>query len=246
MTWLPICITFIVNQLVGADLLLSDGRELSAGERLNIQGRLLLLHQHLHDCQRNNTTFKIGTTFSIICSLWHHFLQFCLLACLAFHKSDAIASQDLHPERTIYVHGCMTVLTRRLRRDVLPLLLTYIGCAVLLALLQILSLVLARLVGDHNFGGRQLERFKQSPVFSAYAAAISRKNKRPESQASQYAQPFLPQAKPGEKKKNLEKWNNFPRPHLLGHAVQWNSRQWESDQQYSQQQPLAEVVGVSK
>ena len=69
MTWLPICITFIVNQLVGADLLLPDGRELSAGERLNIQGRLLLLHQHHHDCQRNNTTFKIGTTFSIICSL---------------------------------------------------------------------------------------------------------------------------------------------------------------------------------
>ena len=37
----------------------------------------------------------------------------------------------------------MTVLGRRLRRDVLPLLLTYIGCAVLIALIQILSLVLA-------------------------------------------------------------------------------------------------------
>ena len=148
---------------------------------------------------------------------------FPLLYVSAIQQSDDPAVQDLHPERTIYVHGCMTVLGRRLRRDVLPLLLTYIGCAVLLALLQILSLVLARLVGDHNFGGRQRERFKQSPVFSAYAAAISRKNKRPESRASQYAQPFLPQAKPGEKK--LEKLNNFPRPHLLGHAVQWNSRQ---------------------
>jgi len=84
--------------------------------------------------------------------------------------------KDLHPERTIYVHGCMTVLGRRLRRDVLPLLLTYIGCAVLLALIQILSLVLA----------------------SAYAAAISRKNKRPESRAGQYAPPLLQQqAKPG-------------------------------------------------
>jgi len=98
----------------------------------------------------------------------------CLMEENCQQENDSIF-KDLHPERTIYVHGCMTVLTRRLRRDVLPLLLTYIGCAVLLALLQILSLVLA----------------------SAYAAAISRKNKRPESQASQYAQPFLPQAKPG-------------------------------------------------
>ena len=61
-------------------------------------------------------------------------------------QSDDATFQDLHPERTIYVHGCMTVLGRRLRRDVLPLLLTYIGCAVLIALIQILSLVLARLV----------------------------------------------------------------------------------------------------
>ena len=64
----------------------------------------------------------------------------------AIQQSDDPAVQDLHPERTIYVHGCMTVLGRRLRRDVLPLLLTYIGCAVLLALIQILSLVLARWV----------------------------------------------------------------------------------------------------
>lgn len=94
-------------------------------------------------------------------------------------QEDNAIFKDLHPERTIYVHGCMTVLGRRLRRDVLPLLLTYIGCAVLLALIQILSLVLA----------------------SAYAAAISRKNKRPESRAGQYAPelpPLLQQAKPGQ------------------------------------------------
>ena len=33
---------------------------------------------------------------------------------------------------------------------------------------------------------------------SAYAAAISRKNKRPESRAGQYAPPLLQQAKPGD------------------------------------------------
>jgi len=97
----------------------------------------------------------------------------CLMEDNCQQENNAIF-KDLHPERTIYVHGCMTVLTRRLRRDVLPLLLTYIGCAVLIALIQILSLVLA----------------------SAYAAAISRKNKRPESRAGQYAPPLL--AKPGQ------------------------------------------------
>jgi len=104
----------------------------------------------------------------------------CLMEENCQQENDSIF-KDLHPERTIYVHGCMTVLGRRLRRDVLPLLLTYIGCAVLIALIQILSLVLA----------------------SAYAAAISRKNKRPESRAGQYAQagqyapPLLQQNKPG-------------------------------------------------
>jgi len=64
--------------------------------------------------------------------------------------------QDLQPEREINTHGCMTVMERRLVRDVMPLLLTYIGCSVLLALLQILTLVLA----------------------AAYSAAISRKARR--------------------------------------------------------------------
>jgi len=99
----------------------------------------------------------------------------CLMEESCRQEDDSIF-KDLHPERTIYVHGCMAVLTRRLRRDVLPILLTYIGCAVLIALIQILSLVLA----------------------SAYTAAISRKNKRPESRAGQYAPPLLQQAKPGQ------------------------------------------------
>jgi len=103
----------------------------------------------------------------------------CLMEESCRQENDSIF-KDLHPERTIYVHGCMAVLTRRLRRDVLPILLAYIGCAVLVALIQILSLVLA----------------------SAYTAAISRKNKqRPESRAAgqQYAPPLLQQqAKPGQ------------------------------------------------
>ena len=104
----------------------------------------------------------------------------------------------------------MTVLGRRLRRDVLPLLLTYIGCAVLIALIQILSLVLARLVAliitmvmvhDDSVVPLLLIIEKESGkflFFSAYAAAISRKNKRPESRAGQYAPPLLQQAKPGD------------------------------------------------
>ena len=138
---------------------------------------------------------------------------FPLLYVSAIQQSDDPAVQDLHPERTIYVHGCMTVLGRRLRRDVLPLLLTYIGCAVLLALIQILSLVLARLVALMStmiISSLVLFYFVlwpccnnlcRIPFSSAYAAAISRKNKRPESRAGQYAPelpPLLQQAKPGE------------------------------------------------
>ena len=131
----------------------------------------------------------------------------------AIQQSDDPAVQDLHPERTIYVHGCMTVLGRRLRRDVLPLLLTYIGCAVLLALIQILSLVLARLVALMSIMIMSslvlfyfvlwpcCNNLGRIPFSSAYAAAISRKNRRPESRAGQYAPelpPLLQQAKPGE------------------------------------------------
>ena len=54
--------------------------------------------------------------------------------------------QELRPERKIYVHGCMTILNKRLQRDILPVLLTYIGCAVLLAIIQMVALVLARSV----------------------------------------------------------------------------------------------------
>jgi hypothetical protein len=64
----------------------------------------------------------------------------------------------------------MEILGRRLQRDVLPLLLTYIGCAVLLALIQILALVLA----------------------SAFVAAISRKE-RSRTNGRQYEAPISQQ-----------------------------------------------------
>jgi len=50
---------------------------------------------------------------------------------------------DIYAGYTIYTHGCMTILENRLERDIQPVLLAYIGCAVVLALLQILSVVLS-------------------------------------------------------------------------------------------------------
>jgi len=75
--------------------------------------------------------------------------------------------QDLRPERKIYTHGCMTVIDKRMKRDVHPLLLTYIICAVVLALIEIISVVLA----------------------SAYVAAISRKSKRTGDRMGMYSKP---------------------------------------------------------
>ena len=43
----------------------------------------------------------------------------------------------------IHIHGCLAIMKERLNRDVEPLLLTYIGSCVVLALLSIISLVLA-------------------------------------------------------------------------------------------------------
>jgi len=61
--------------------------------------------------------------------------------------------QDLYPGHSIFTHGCMTILEHRLERDIEPVLLTYIGCGVVLALVEILAMVLS----------------------AAYVAAISRK-----------------------------------------------------------------------
>jgi len=81
--------------------------------------------------------------------------------------SEGDIFQNLHPEREIYVHGCMTIMNIRLKRDLLPVLLSYIGCSVLLAIIQILAVVLT----------------------SAYVAAISRKNKAGRDGMGMYQQP---------------------------------------------------------
>jgi len=62
---------------------------------------------------------------------------------------------DIYPGLSIYTHGCLTILEGRYERDIQPVLLAYIGCAVVLALLQILALVLS----------------------AAFVAAIKRKNR---------------------------------------------------------------------
>ena len=50
---------------------------------------------------------------------------------------------DIHAYEKIQIHGCLAIMKERLLRDIAPLLLTYIGCSVLLTLLTIISLVLA-------------------------------------------------------------------------------------------------------
>jgi len=81
--------------------------------------------------------------------------------------------QDLYPGHSIFTHGCLTILEGRLERDVEPVLISYIGCAVVLALLQILGLVLA----------------------AAYVAAITRKMKPEGDRRGMYQHPG--QAYPG-------------------------------------------------
>lgn len=62
----------------------------------------------------------------------------------------------IDPHLYIYTHGCLSILQGRMNRDVKPVLLAYLGCGVLLAILQIVSIVLS----------------------SAYSAALSRRENR--------------------------------------------------------------------
>lgn len=80
---------------------------------------------------------------------------------------------DIYPDRSIYTHGCMTILERRLDRDMQPVLLAYIGCAVVLALLEILGLVIS----------------------AAFVAAIKRKSRGSKDRMGLYQHPS--QAIPG-------------------------------------------------
>jgi len=77
----------------------------------------------------------------------------CLVETEGCGNDESIYSDQLAYEK-INIHGCMAIMKNRLLRDIAPVLLTYIACAVVLALLTILSMVLA----------------------AAYVAAITRKS----------------------------------------------------------------------
>merc|ERR1712012_190165 len=67
----------------------------------------------------------------------------CLMESPGCGSNDVDIFTDQLAYGKIYIHGCLAVMKSRLNRDVEPLLLTYIGCCVVLALLCIISLVLA-------------------------------------------------------------------------------------------------------
>ena len=67
----------------------------------------------------------------------------CLEENVGCGENDLDIFRDEHPYEKIHIHGCLAVMKERLSRDVVPLLLIYIGCCVLLCLITIISLVLA-------------------------------------------------------------------------------------------------------
>jgi len=58
-------------------------------------------------------------------------------------ENDLDIFGDKFAYEKIYVHGCLAVMKEKLTRDIVPNLLVYIGCCVLLCLITIISLVLA-------------------------------------------------------------------------------------------------------
>jgi len=68
--------------------------------------------------------------------------------------NDAGIFEDILAHEKVFIHGCMTIMKNRLNRDIAPVLVIYIACSVVLALLTILTVVLT----------------------AAYVAAITRKS----------------------------------------------------------------------
>lgn len=81
---------------------------------------------------------------------------------------DTDIFRDIRAHEKIFTHGCLAIMKERLHRDIAPLLLTYIGCCVVLTLLGIVSLVLA----------------------SAYVAAINRKKNYEKDNLGMYSVPM--------------------------------------------------------
>ena len=68
----------------------------------------------------------------------------CLVETKGCAENDPnIFNIDERVHEKINIHGCLAVMKERLGRDIVPHLLIYIGCCVLLCLLTIISLVLA-------------------------------------------------------------------------------------------------------
>jgi len=81
---------------------------------------------------------------------------------------DTDIFRDIRAHEKIFTHGCLAIMKERLHRDIAPLLLTYIGCCVVLTLLCIVGLVLA----------------------SAYVASINRKKNYEKDNLGMYSVPM--------------------------------------------------------
>ena len=65
----------------------------------------------------------------------------CLVETENCGDKDSIFS-DQHPQEKIFLHGCLAVLKEKLLRDISPVLFIFSACAVVLALITFLALVL--------------------------------------------------------------------------------------------------------
>jgi len=75
--------------------------------------------------------------------------------------------------KDIFTHGCLYILQGRMKRDIMPVLLAYLGCGVILAILQIVAIVLSAAYSAAlaRRARREEERYaavKQGPVESKY------------------------------------------------------------------------------
>ena len=66
----------------------------------------------------------------------------CLVETENCGDKDSIFS-DQHPQEKIFIHGCLAIIKEKLRRDISPVLFIFSACAMVLALITFLALVLA-------------------------------------------------------------------------------------------------------
>ncbi len=90
----------------------------------------------------------IGNNYSVPDTCCHTITKDC--------GKDIFRKQDSEKHQTIFIVGCLTILKDRLRDDVIPMMIVYACVGVLLALVELITVVLA----------------------CAYIAQISRKRRR--------------------------------------------------------------------